>query len=419
MNKGIQKTVIVEGKIINYDREFYGQIEISTHTGLIKKVSLATGDADIKIPNSLIFPGFGDVHVHAREDSGGTQVYKEDFHTMSEAAIHGGVVHVAEMPNNPVAPVTDEAYSEKKALAETSLIDVTLYGGIGPNTDPLSFDVPYKVFMGPSVGDLFFTSGTQLASALEKYRGRSISFHCEDPEILEKNKTRENFEERRPREAEIRAIEFAISAIARYDLQGKICHCSTKDGVEKIREAKSKGLSLTCEVTPHHLYFDDTMLTPANRVWLQVNPPLREQEDRVALLLALKDGTIDYLASDHAPHTRQEKLEGVSGFPHLDTYGAYATWLMREHDFSPLDIARVCALNPGKFVNPYLDQNSGKGFGKIEEGYIGSLTIIDPERPSTIVRKELKTKCGWSAFEGIEFPGRVTHTIIRGKIYET
>ena len=411
--------LIIEGAIVNDNSEVRGQVVINTDTGLIEKVGPSSDPADIKVSHGLIFPGFGDVHVHAREDTGGTQMYKEDFRTMSEAAIHGGVVHVADMPNNPVAPVTETAYKAKKALAETSLIDVTLYGGIGPSTDPLSFDVPYKVFMGPSVGDLFFTSQDQLANVLEKYRGRSISLHCEDPKILEENKTQARFEERRPREAEIRAIDFAISLIEKYNLQGKICHCSTKEGVEKIREAKSRGLALTCEVTPHHLYFDRSMLTPANSVWLEVNPPLREQDDRAALLLALKEGTIDYLASDHAPHTRKEKIEGVSGFPHLDTYGVFATWLMKEHDFTPLDIARVCALNPGKFVNPYLAQGSGKGFGRIEEGYIGSLTIIDPASPATIVRKELKTKCGWSPFEGIEFPGRVTHTIIRGKVYET
>lgn len=411
-------TITIEGKIVNYDGEFYGQVAINKKTGLIESVGSPSGYADIQARDSFIFPGFIDVHVHAREDQSRTQIHKEDFRTMSEAAIHGGVVHVLDMPNNPVAPVDDAAYREKRTLVDSSLVDVTLYGGIGPSTGPLSFDVPYKVFMGPSVGDLFFTSKEQLEDALKKYEGRSVSFHCEDPEILAQNKSRDTWESQRPREAEIVAIDFAISLIKKYNLHGKVCHCSTKEGVGKIREAKKRGLSLTCEVTPHHLYFDESMVAPDTTVWFQVNPPLRRREDRMALLEALKDGTIDYLASDHAPHTRAEKLMGVSGLPHLDTYGAFATWLINEHSFSPSDIARVCSFNPGQFVKPFLTQNSGKGFGRIEEGYVGSLTIINPASPTTILPKDLKTKCGWSPFEGREFPGRVTHTIIKGKVYE-
>lgn len=411
-------TITIEGKIVHNDGEVYGQVAINEDSGLIERVGRASRPADIKVPNSLIFPGFLDVHVHAREDRSRREVHKEDFRTMSEAAIHGGVVHVLDMPNNPVAPVNDDLYEGKKALLDSSLVDVTLYAGIGPNTDPLSFDVPYKVFMGPSVGDLFFTSKEQLEGALTKYEGRSVSFHCEDPEILAQNKSRDTWESQRPREAEIVAIDFALSLIKKYSLRGKICHCSTREGAEKIREAKRRGISVTCEVTPHHLYFDESILTEVNRVWFQVNPPLRTRRDRMALLGALKDGTIDYLASDHAPHTRLEKLEGVSGLPHLDTYGAFAAWLIKEHGFSPSDIARVCAFNPGQFVFPFLPEHSGKGFGRIEEGYIGSLTVMDPASPTTILRKELKTKCGWSPFEGTKFPGRVTHTIVRGKVYE-
>ena len=108
--------LIIEGTIVNDNSEARGQVEINTDTGLIEKVGSSLGPADITVPHGLIFPGFGDVHVHAREDASGTQIYKEDFYTMSEAAIHGGVVHVAEMPNNPVAPVTDEAYRAKSAL---------------------------------------------------------------------------------------------------------------------------------------------------------------------------------------------------------------------------------------------------------------------------------------------------------------
>jgi len=180
-------------------------------------------------------------------------------------------------------------------------------------------------------------------------------------------------------------------------------------------QQKKRGVSVTCEVTPHHLYFDTSMITDANRRFLQMNPPLRGIKDRLAMIEGLKRGDIDYLATDHAPHTREEKLKGMSGVPHLDTYGPFVTWLMDEHNFSPHDIARVCSENPGNFVNPFLGEEYGKGFGKIEEGYAGNLTVIRPNKPITIRRQLIKSKCGWSPFEDITFPGRVVDTFVMGK----
>ncbi len=294
---------------------------------------------------------------------------------------------------------------------------VTLYAGIGPETNPLTRQVPYKAFMGPSVGDLFFASQEQLEGVIARYRGKNVSFHCEDPAILRESKGAATHELRRPARAEITAIEFALYLIERYDLVGKLCHYSTRGGLEKIAAAKARGVRVTAEVTPHHLFFDETMLTDENRLWLQMNPPLRGREDRLALIAALREGLVDYVATDHAPHTIEEKMEGVSGVPHLDTYGAFATWLMAEHGFSARDIARVCAYNPGSFVKEFLPQGFGKGYGVIEPGYVGSLTILDPDAPWLVRREEMKTKCGWSPFEGYTLPGRVTYTVLQGKVY--
>lgn len=407
----------IEGQIVNIDGESNAAIEINLETGLIENIGPASGKSDIDTSGCLIFPGFGDLHVHAREDSGGTQNYKEDFHSMSEAAIAGGVVHVADMPNNPIAPVDDEKYSAKKELTKKSLVDVTLYAGIGPNTLPLNARVPYKAFMGPSVGDLFFSSQDELEKVIAKYEGQNISFHCEDPEILENSKSAPTHEAQRPAKAEITAIDFALNLIEKYNLTGKLCHYSTKDALPKIKAAKEKGLKVTVEATPHHLYFDDSMITDQNHKWLQMNPPLRSLEDRLALIEALRDGTIDYLATDHAPHTIEEKQQGTSGVPHLDTYSSFVCWLMKEHNFTPRDIARVCSYNPGKFVNEFINSGNTKGFGKIAPGYVASLTIIDPSLPMTIDRAHIKSKCGWSPFENITLPGRAKYTVVRGKIY--
>ena len=407
----------IEGRIVNHDAEFNGAIEINLATGLIESVGPTEGRSDIDTSGCLIFPGFGDIHIHAREDSSGTQKYKEDFASASAAAINGGVVHVADMPNNPIAPIDDKTYAAKEALTTSSTVHVTLYAGIGPNTSPLKRHVPYKAFMGPSVGDLFFTSQAQLESVIANYRGKNVSFHCEDPEILAANQHAPTHEQKRPAAAEISATEFALHLIEKYELAGKLCHYSTRGGLEKILAARARGLRVTLEVTPHHLYFDDSMLTEDNRLSLQMNPPLRSPEDRLALIAALKRGDIDYIATDHAPHTLAEKAKGASGVPHLDTYGAFATWLISNHNFSAQDIARICAFNPGQFVREFLPTSFGQGYGHIAPGYTGSLTILNPNKPYIVSRDSVKTKCGWSPFEGHTFPGSVHSTIICGKIF--
>ena len=131
---------------------------------------------------------------------------------------------------------------------------------------------------------------------------------------------------------------------------------------------------------------------------MQMNLPLRAVHDRLAMLAALRDGTRDYLATDLAPHTLEEKAHGVSGQPHLDTYGVFVTWLLIKQDFFPEQVATFCSVNPGDFVNPYC---AARRFGRIEPGYTAPLTVLNLARPQTIRREDLFTKCGWSPFEDV------------------
>ncbi|MCE9548909.1 amidohydrolase family protein [Candidatus Nomurabacteria bacterium] len=289
----------IEGLIINTGEPKLGRVEIDLTTGLIVKVGEPTGEADVILQDQLIFPGFVDLHVHAREDVSHSQDYKEDFVSAGQAAINGGVVAFAEMPNNPVPPIDDISYQNKSDLTKKSEVTVVLYAGIGPNTKPLAKLVPYKVFMGPSVGELFFTSKNDLENVIAKYSGQNVSFHCEDPEILEKNKNESTHILRRPKEAETQAIDFALMLIKKYNLIGKICHCSTLSGIEKIISAKKEGLAVTVEVTPTHLFFDSSMLEGEKIKFLQMNPPVRQdKENRLGLIEHLRLGNIDYLATD-------------------------------------------------------------------------------------------------------------------------
>jgi dihydroorotase len=406
------KPVIVEGRLADIDGVRHGQVCIED--GLIVAVGPSLGKPDhVFDEGCLVFAGMGDVHIHARQDVTGRDNHKETFATASRAALHGGVVHVADMPNNPAAPVDDVSYVAKEdlLLRENLPVTFTLYAGIGPGTRPLKRHVPYKAYMGPSVGDLFFRRLEDLDETLASYLGRAVSFHCEDPGLLEQHHLAATHERRRPPECELSATRFALAMIEKHGLVGKLCHYSVGEGLPLIRQAKARGLAVTAEITPHHVFFDTSMLTEENRPWMQMNPPLRSPADRAAMLEALRDGTADYLATDHAPHTIAEKEKGVSGQPHLDTYGPFVTWLLVEQGLTPERVAAICSANPGAFVSGF----RGERFGRLAPGYVGSLTVLDLRRPTTVRREDLRTLCAWSPFEGVSFPGNVAAVFIRGQ----
>ncbi len=406
----------ISGRIVTHNEEYLGTVTFDEEKGLITKVEKSI-QADSRNFNEecVIFPGFGDIHIHAREDVSGKDNYKEDFISAGNAALQGGVLHVADMPNNPIPPIDDSSYDQKLALTHKSPIHITLYAGIGPQTSPLNKNVPYKVFMGPSIGELFFEDNPSLEKVIERYRGQNVSFHCEDPEILTANKTKPTHEERRPKEAETLATDFALMLIEKYDLRGKLCHYSTKEGLQKIIAAKKRGVKVTCEVTPTHLMFDTDMLTEENHKWFQMNPPLRGKEDRMAMVQGILDGYIDYLATDHAPHTREEKMKGISGISQLDTYGLFVTYMILKLSIPMKTIALICSKNPGDFVKPYLPKKFGEGFGEIKEGYAANFSVLNLKKPFAFERNMVKSKSGWSPFEGFSFPGSIEAVYFLGK----
>ena len=405
--------MIIAGRLADTDGVRSGQVRFEGTE--IAEVGQSLGEPDVVFAEDcLVFAGMGDIHIHARDDTSLQEIHKETFVTAGEAAINGGVVHVADMPNNPAAPVDDATYAAKcdHLARRNPPIHVTLYAGIGPNTRPLSHPVPYKAYMGPSVGDLYFRSLAQLDETLSRYRGCCVSFHCEDPELLQSHADAAKHEQRRPPECEVSATRFALAMIEKHELAGKLCHYSVGEGLPLIRDARQRGVPVTCEVTPHHIYYDLGSINDTNRELMQMNPPLRDPDDRRAMLAALRDGTLDYLATDHAPHTLEEKAAGISGQPHLDTYGAFVTWMLIEAEFSPERVAAVCSENPGRFVNAY---TAPRRYGRIAPGHVASLTVLNLARPTTIRRENLATLCGWSPFEGVTFPGSVEAVIIDGR----
>ena len=421
--------LVVEGKIVNPEGIHDAQISIDEGVITALKKQGLRGNRKIEAPRGLIFPGFIDMHVHLREDGSHLWDYKEDFASGTAAALHGGITTVVDMPNTPSPGITAARIREKRELARRKskdAIDILFYGAVaGSNltelTEMQEEVVAYKIYLAET-GELLIDEGT-LPKALKAVEATSkpVVIHCEDQRVIDKRKgelkanagsvkkQHELHSELRPSEAELSAVKHVLSsAVALRGVKVNIAHASVYDTVDLIRELKN----IHCEVTPHHLFFNRDDVA-AKKSFLKTNPPLRTEENRRQLLTAFKEGRIDFLATDHAPHTKAEKaqdiLDAPAGVPHLDTYGNFVAWLIERCDIHPTLIARVCAYNPSLFL-------SLNDRGRIEEGKRANLTILDVQRHVKISRDHLYTKCGWSPFEGYEFPGAVRHTISNGVV---
>ncbi len=376
----------------------YGRISFSK--GVITKISAGRGKADTRFsPGCLIFPGFVDAHVHSREDKTRQWVYKEDFKSAGAAAINGGVTAYMEMPNTPEPVIKAEQWLSRVKLAKKAGIPVVMCCGINKDSRLVVGCNNYKAFLTKSVGDLYFEDTKQFAAQILRYKGKQLHVHCEDHHMIE-------HDDSRPSKAEVKAVRETIAMAKKFKAKVHICHLSTAAGAKLAKGARKVGI--TTEVTPHHLFF--TLKDKEKNPLLKMNPPIRAKKDRDELMKMFKSGAIDCLATDHAPHTLEEKMSAnPSGVPQLDTYGPFVTWLMVEKGFSLKRIADACAKNPAKLL--------GLNQGIIKKGMDASFTVLNLERPITISKKNLKTKCGWSPFEGITFPGSVEATIVKGKIH--
>jgi dihydroorotase len=415
----MQHDLVVAGRVVSPSG--VQEMEIGVSDGKIaelKKQGLA-GTRTINAGRALIFPGFIDIHVHMREP-GWEQ--KEDYRTGSEAAVHGGVTTVADMPNNPIPATNPAALQEKARLARRkAIVEVLFYGGVVRErlddvTRISGMVAGYKLYLAKTTGDLTFPQ-QELGEALKLIAGtgRPVSLHCEDQRIIDERTRGLAGEKRpdvycdiRPPAAEVAAAKAVIAALTDAPhLRANICHASTEETLSLLQTAPSKGISLECEAALHHLYFNRRAMLESRM--LRTNPPLRQERDRTALVNGLKDGRVSFLVTDHAPHLPEEKLsDGLSGVPGLDDYGHMASWLIMKEDVHPTVIARVACTNPASFLG-LVDR------GQIEVGRRADLSILDIRSPEVVKGKDVRSKCGWSPYEGKEFPGRMKWTIRGGE----
>ena len=305
------------------------------------RISCPGDTVSIDLHNAVLFPGFVDVHVHLREPGFS---YKETIRTGTMAAAHGGFAHVACMPNlNPVPDCREALDVQRRLIDETALVHVHPYGAVtvgekGEQLADLAAMAPDVIAFSDDGKGIQSESMMCQAMTECKRLGKILAAHCEDNSLLHGGYIHDGAYARAHghrgicSESEWGQIARDVKLAAQTGCAYHVCHVSTKESVAVIREAKKRGVNVTCETGPHYLVFTDEDLQEDGR--FKMNPPLRAKEDREALIEGLLDGTIDMLLTDHAPHSREEKAKGLEksamGVVGLETsFAASYTYLVK------------------------------------------------------------------------------------------
>ncbi len=424
------KTLIKNAKIVNEGKILEGEILIEGE--LIKAIS---SKIDIELEevqivdaaNNFVIPGLIDDQVHFREPG---LTHKANIETESRAAIAGGITSFIEMPNTNPQTTTIEKLEEKFEIAsKTSYANYSfMFGGTNDNLEEImKLDktkvAALKLFLGSSTGNMLVDN----PETLEKIFSNTdlvIAVHCEDEHTIRKN-TQEYLDTYgedipikyhpiiRSEEAcylsSSKAIELAKKTGARLHVfhlsTGKETHLFTNDVPLKDKQ-------ITAEVCTHHLWFTDSDYQEKG-THIKWNPAVKTQEDKEQLWAALLDDRIDVLATDHAPHTLEEKnnvyTKAPSGGP-----------LVQHALVAIMEAVNTGVISIEKAVekmshNPAILFDIEKR-GYIKEGYFADLVIVDNDNPWTVTKENVLYKCGWSPFEGTTFTSRVTHTFVNGQL---
>lgn len=380
--------------------------------------------AVIKIDNLFVVPGFVDVHVHLREPGFS---YKETIASGTAAAAAGGYTAVCSMPNlKPVPDSPETLQPELDAIARDAKIHVYPYGAI--TTGEQGQSLSDMAGMAPRVAGFSddgrgVQSNDMMRAAMKQARAldRPIAAHCEVNELLTPGgcvhdgawARAHGFPGISP-QSEWRQIERDIGLVRETGCQYHVCHISTKQSVDLIRSAKAEDLPITCETGPHYLVLCEEDLKDEGR--FKMNPPLRSAADRDALIEGLLDGTIDCIATDHAPHSAEEKLGGLRqsafGIVGLETAFPILYTQLVQTGVVPLELLldRLCT-RPRRIF--------GLPGGNVAEGAPADLTVLDLNRPHAIVNSAFKSLGRATPFDGWMVAAAVAATICNGELVYT
>ncbi|MBQ9625049.1 MAG: dihydroorotase [Clostridia bacterium] len=419
------KILIKNGKVVNPLGKS-GSLDI-----LIEGKKIAKIEKDIKAEegvkiidatNLTVMPGLVDMHVHLREPG---YEYKEDILSGTRAAVAGGVTSVVCMPNtNPVldnAALIDYIYNRAKECGYAKVYPVGCISkgmegkelaemGDMHNHGAVAFSDDGRPVMNSNL----------MRNAMEyaKNFDALLISHCEDLDLVDDGVMNEGFVSTQlglkgnTRAAEENHVSREILLANALNTKVHIAHVSTKGGVEMIRQAKKMGIKVSAETAPHYIACTDEWVKDYNTN-AKVNPPIRTEEDRLAIIEGLKDGTLDCIITDHAPHHEDEKnvefalaLNGISG---LETsFAVVNTYLVRTGEVSMEKIVKLMSSNPANLVKI-------EG-GVIEKGKPADIVIMDEHKKWKVKREEFVSKGKNSIFDGEELYGKAVYTIVDGKI---
>ena len=419
------RLLIQNGRVISPEDGLDGMLDLLVENGEIRQIApklSVPADESIDAAGQIVAPGFVDIHVHLREPGG---EISETLETGLRAAVAGGFTAVCPMPNT--RPVNDSAEltrhlvnrAEELKLARVFPIAAVTLGSQGEKLTDFQALMAAGAVGFSDDGKPVKTSGL-MKEALEKAKelGVPIIDHCEVPELSAGGAMNEGVHSKSlglrgiPNGAEDGCTARDIDIVASTGGHLHVAHLSTAGGVQMVREAKDRGLQVTCEVTPHHFtLIDEDVIRYGTHA--KMNPPLRKASDVEALVAGIQDGVVDAIATDHAPHAAELKsrpmAEAPFGVTGLET--ALALGLKQLVHPGKITIGQWIALmssRPARIINQPL--------GRIQVGGAADLTLFDPELEWTYQAAEGYSKSRNSPFDGWKFRGAVTATIVEGRI---
>jgi dihydroorotase len=426
----MNRILIKNAKIVNEGSIFDGDVLIENDliVEVADSISLKTSDCIvIDAEGSYLMPGAIDDQVHFREPG---LTHKGDIESESRAAVAGGITSFIEQPNTVPNAVTQEILEDKYQIAaQKSFANYSfMMGATNDNLEEVLKTNPknvagIKIFLGSSTGNML----VDREETLEKIFSSTpmlIAVHCEDETTIQNNLA--EFKEKYGENIPVTAHNLIRSAEACYLSSSKAVALAKKTGARlhifHLSTAKEMELftnkipledkKITAEVCVHHLWFtDEDYKTKGN--FIKWNPAVKTESDRKVLWVALNDGRIDVIATDHAPHTKEEKAQSYLKAPSGGPLVQHAVVAMFEaHHQGKISVEKIVEKmchNPAKIF-----KIEKRGF--IREGYFADLVIVNPSKPWSVNTDNILYKCGWSPFEGTTFKSRITHTFVNGEM---